>query len=53
MSRLPRTPEFFPKMKVRGSRRRAIAPWQRFAGAIGIAKTSLDEFGDAIRKLYS
>lgn len=53
MSQLPRTPRHFPKMKVRGTKRRAIAPWQRFARAIGIAKTSLDEFGDAVRKLDS
>ena len=25
----PRTPQYFPKMKVRGARRRRLAPWQR------------------------
>lgn len=30
----PRTPEFFPRMKVRGARRRRLAPWQRAAGSM-------------------
>lgn len=30
----PRTPEFFPRMKVRGARRRRLAPYQRFAGQL-------------------
>lgn len=29
----PRTPRYFPRMKVRGARRRRIAPLQRIAGA--------------------
>jgi len=28
VTRRPRTPRYFPKMKVRGARRRALAPWQ-------------------------
>lgn len=28
----PRTPEFFPRMKVRGARRRRLAPYQRMRG---------------------
>ena len=28
MSTNPRNPRYFPRMKVRGARRRALAPWQ-------------------------
>lgn len=45
----PRTPEHYPRMKVRGERRRRIAPSQRsrrsftqFSLAVGHAATSLD-----------
>lgn len=34
-----RTPQYFPRMKVRGRRRRFLAPYQRMAGAF----TSLGE----------
>jgi hypothetical protein len=34
VSNKPRNPRYFPKMKVRGARRRQIAPWQRMAGGI-------------------
>lgn len=30
----PRTPEFFPRMKVRGARRRRLAPYQRLTGQL-------------------
>lgn len=33
MSTKPRTPRYFPKMKVRGAKRRQIAPYQRLAGS--------------------
>lgn len=29
----PRTPRYFPNMKVRGKRRRGLAPWQLIYGA--------------------
>lgn len=29
----PRTPRYFPRMKVRGARRRGLAPWQLMYGA--------------------
>jgi hypothetical protein len=42
MSTKPRNPRYFPKMKVRGARRRLIAPFQRMAG-------SFDRLGEAFR----
>ena len=42
MSNLKRNPRNFPKMKVRGARRRRLAPWQRLAG-------SFDALADSTR----
>jgi hypothetical protein len=42
MSTKPRNPRYFPKMKVRGARRRLIAPFQRTAG-------SFDRLGESFR----
>jgi len=42
MSQLPRTPRYFPKMKVRGARQRMRAQYQRFYCAT-------DKFADSMR----
>ena len=34
MSSKPRTPEYFPRMKVRGGRRRALTKWARYRMAV-------------------
>jgi hypothetical protein len=34
MSNKPRTPEYFPRMKVRGARRRRLAPYQAMNGSL-------------------
>lgn len=39
----PRNPYYFPKMKVRGARRKRLAVWQLLAGAA-------DSAGEAFRK---
>jgi len=48
MSTKPRNPRYFPRMKVRGKRRRHLAPFQRATGAIervGIAAAfTLEQF---------
>lgn len=44
MSR-PRTPEHFPRMKIRGARRRRLAPYQRFARAAAQSAHALSELG--------
>lgn len=41
MSTNPRNPRYFPRMKVRGARRRWMAPVQRLGG-------SFDRLGDAM-----
>jgi hypothetical protein len=45
MSQLPRTPRYFPKMKVRGRWRRMRAPYQRYQRGIDIFGTSLRNLG--------
>jgi hypothetical protein len=51
MSTNPRNPEFFPRMKVRGARRRRLAPFQamkgslrRLSDAAGAASASLTAY---------
>lgn len=41
---IPRTPEYFPKMKVRGAARKRKAPWQLLSGAARRAAESIEEF---------
>lgn len=41
VSQKPRNPRHFPRMKVRGARRRQLAPWHRTAG-------SIDRMGEAL-----
>jgi hypothetical protein len=55
MSTKQRTPEHFPGMKVRGSRRRRSAPYQRAAGSlhrlaagVGVAAAALASLSMAI-----
>lgn len=40
----PRTPRYFPRMKVRGARRRQKAPFQRILGAVDRAGIALEAF---------
>ena len=50
----PRTPEFFPRMKVRGARRRRLAPFQRVAGAfrrMGVQMVSTRDAMEAFSKI--
>jgi hypothetical protein len=50
MSQKPRNPRYFPKMKVRGARRRDLAPWQRMYRRFDVMGESFAEvartFGD-------
>lgn len=55
MSTKPRTPQYFPRMKVRGARRRQLAPWQRTAGAIermgealAVAASQMIQYANAV-----
>lgn len=51
MSTRPRNPEHYPRMKVRGERRRRLAPWQRLRrGYTGIT-LSAAHAADAFAKL--
>lgn len=43
----PRTPQYFPKMKVRGKRRRRVAPYQRISGAFMHMGHNFGAIGDA------
>jgi len=52
----PRTPEFFPRMKVRGARRRRLAPYQRMSGqfsrlgsAAREALTAMETFSKSLK----
>lgn len=56
MSTRPRNPHYFPRMKVRGARRRRLAPMQRISGSFdGMVRASvmasafLTGFGLAIK----
>jgi hypothetical protein len=51
MSNLKRNPRNFPKMKVRGARRRRLAPWQRLAGSFDALADSTHVTGQAIKAL--
>lgn len=57
MSTRPRNPRYFPRMKVRGARRRREAPLQRLAGAfvrVGeLMAQSAESFAEAFRHLRS
>jgi hypothetical protein len=50
MSR-PRNPRHFPRMKVRGARRRRLAPMQLVAGSFDRLSFAARISGDAIRGL--
>jgi len=57
MSQLPRTPRYFPKMKVRGHWRRMRAPYQRCQRSIEIFGTvavtvtaNMDAWNAAVRQ---
>lgn len=47
MSTKPRNPRYFPKMKVRGARRRQLAPWQRWAAHIDRIGFAFQDLGRA------
>ena len=47
----PRTPQYFPKMKVRGARRRRLAPWQRVCRALDGFKVSAANAAISMRVL--
>jgi hypothetical protein len=58
MGTMARTPEHYPRMKVRGDRRRRLAPWQRLrrtnfaaVGAITSAGLTTAQAADAFAKL--
>lgn len=55
----PRNPRYFPRMKVRGARRKRLAVFQRAAGAFdGLnivardAAVNLDHFGKVAREAW-
>jgi len=43
----PRTPRYFPHMRVRGARRRRFAPFQRLAGSFDQLAGAFDQLGRA------
>lgn len=43
-----RTPQYFPHMKIRGARRRRIAPFQRLAGSFDRLANSFVIFNEVI-----
>ena len=47
----PRTPEYFPKMKVRGARRKRLAPFQRMTGAFKRLSVSMGEAAESFKTL--
>ena len=47
----PRTPQYFPKMKVRGARRRRLAPWRRAYRAFDGFNASLANAAISMRAL--
>lgn len=53
MATKPRNPRYFPKMKVRGARRRRMAGTQRFSGTLDrsaiAAVTSGEQFAAFVR----
>lgn len=46
----PRTPRYFPRMKVRGARRKRMAPFQRTAGAFDSLAVVTEEAAKALNK---
>lgn len=51
MSTKPRNPRYFPKMKVRGKRRRKIAPFQRLAWHFDAMGAAAAESVESLRAL--
>lgn len=47
----PRNPQYFPKMKVRGARRKRLAPFQRMARQIVKLGVAVQETADALNTL--
>lgn len=51
MSANPRTPRYFPAMKVRGARRNRLAPFQRLAGSFDRMSDAAKRVGESMREL--
>jgi len=51
MSSKPRNPSYFPRMKVRGARRRRLAPFQRATGSFLRLNGTMREAAEAMRRL--
>lgn len=47
----PRNPRYFPKMKVRGTRRRHLAPWQRLQRGFDMLGRVADEASKSLNTL--
>lgn len=48
----PRNPYYFPRMKVRGARRRELAYWQRLGGSFNRVATSASVAAAQVGQLY-
>lgn len=51
MSTKPRNPQYFPRMKVRGARRKQLAPFQRAAGAFDRLTVTTEQAAESFSKL--
>lgn len=46
----PRNPRYFPRMKVRGARRRQLAAWQRMGAALDDMRAALGALGNGAKR---